>query len=219
MNKAQKLWVLVTGALGGIGQALVKEFIANDYNVIAADLKDYHGEFDSLEGVKFVNMDLALIAEDEAYTNQFVRDIERYTLGAGVSALVNNAAVQILEPFSNISRESWQASFNVNLTAPLFLAQSLYEQLANNGGAIVNISSIHASQTKREFVTYATSKAAMSSLTRNLAVDVGGKVRVNAIEPAAVGTDMLLAGFKEKKKSLKPWVIFILQDVLQRLEK
>jgi NAD(P)-dependent dehydrogenase (short-subunit alcohol dehydrogenase family) len=64
-------------------------------------------------------------------------------------------------------------------------------------GCVINISSIHARLTKPNFVAYATSKAALSGMTRAMAVDLGGRVRVNAIEPAAISTDMLKAGFKD----------------------
>jgi NAD(P)-dependent dehydrogenase (short-subunit alcohol dehydrogenase family) len=60
----------------------------------------------------------------------------------------------------------------------------------------VNISSIHARLTKPDFVAYATSKAALSGLTRAMAVDLGDRIRVNAIEPAAISTPMLKAGFE-----------------------
>lgn len=60
---------------------------------------------------------------------------------------------------------------------------------------MINISSIYARLTKANFVAYASSKAALSGMTRAMAVDLGGRVRVNAIEPAAIVTDMLKAGF------------------------
>ena len=83
------------------------------------------------------------------------------------------------------------------------MTQMFLDSLKRNKGAVVNISSIHALQTKRNFVTYATSKGALSSLTRNMAVDIGNGVRVNAIEPAAVSTDMLRAGFEGKEEQFE----------------
>jgi NAD(P)-dependent dehydrogenase (short-subunit alcohol dehydrogenase family) len=69
-------------------------------------------------------------------------------------------------------------------------------------GSVVNIASIHAVATKPGFVCYATSKAALVGLTRSMAVDLGPRVRVNAINPAATATPMLLAGFEGKSKEL-----------------
>ena len=69
------------------------------------------------------------------------------------------------------------------------------EELSDNHGSVLNISSIHASQTKKGFTVYATSKAALSALTKLLAIELGSRVRVNAIEPGAISTKMLEAGF------------------------
>ena len=80
--------------------------------------------------------------------------------------------------------------------APFFLSQAFLSDLERNEGAIVNISSIHEKLTKPEFIAYATSKAALSGLTRTMAVDLGARIRVNAICPAAISTPMLKAGFE-----------------------
>jgi NAD(P)-dependent dehydrogenase (short-subunit alcohol dehydrogenase family) len=70
-------------------------------------------------------------------------------------------------------------------------------------GSVVNIASIHAVATKPGFVCYATSKAALVGMTRALAVDLGPRVRINAINPAATATPMLLAGFEGKAKQFE----------------
>ena len=78
------------------------------------------------------------------------------------------------------------------------LIQGLLPELQQVEGSVVNIASIHATNTKPEFVCYATSKTALIGLTRSLAIDLGNKVRINAICPAATATPMLMAGFKGK---------------------
>ena len=75
------------------------------------------------------------------------------------------------------------------------MVQTFLSRLEEARGAVVNIGSIHATQTKPRFVAYSTSKAAIAGLTRALAVDLGGRLRVNAIHPAAIRTPMLEAGF------------------------
>jgi len=196
-----KPWALITGANGGIGQALVKEFINEGYQVIATDIVEL--ETNRTKCVVNVQLDLELFATDERYANQFVNSVGEITEGAGLTSLINNAAVQILAPVNSITRTDWQTSFNVNLSAPFFMVQAFLSELEKNEGAVVNISSIHATQTKKEFVAYATTKAGLSSLTRNLAIDIGNKVRMNAIEPAAVSTEMLKAGFEGKELQYK----------------
>lgn len=82
--------------------------------------------------------------------------------------------------------------------APFLLTQALLRPLEQAFGCVVHISSIHARLTKKNFVAYATTKAALSGLTRAMAVDLGDRVRINAIEPAAIQTPMLMAGFSER---------------------
>ncbi|WP_421133884.1 SDR family NAD(P)-dependent oxidoreductase [Alteromonas sp. A079] len=200
MKNSNEKWVLVTGANGGIGKALVTCFAENGYSVVATDITDLTVSAPNITNLK---IDLERIVLDEAYADILQKDVIELTSGAGLTALVNNAAVQILGSVREVSREDWLKSMNVNVSAPFFMVQLFLESLKENKGSVVNISSIHALQTKRSFVTYATSKGALSSLTRNMAVDIGNAVRINAIEPAAVSTDMLRAGFKGKEEQFE----------------
>lgn len=192
-----KPWALITGANGGIGQALVSEFVNEGYQVIATDIVEL--STDHSDHVISVLLDLEQFVVDESYAKNFANRVRDITNSIGITALINNAAVQILSPTEQLTRAQWQASFNVNLSAPFFMVQAFLSELEKNKGAVVNISSIHATQTKKEFVAYATTKAALSSMTRNMVLDVGDKVRINAIEPAAIATEMLKAGFLGKE--------------------
>lgn len=200
MENSNSKWALVTGANGGIGKALATCFAENGYSVIATDITDFTVTAPNITNLK---IDLEQIVLDEAYSQDLQKQIIDLTSGVGLTALVNNAAIQILGSVKEVSRQDWLKSMNVNVSAPFFMTQLFLDSLKNNNGSVVNISSIHALQTKRNFVTYATSKGALSSLTRNMAVDLGNAVRVNAIEPAAVSTDMLRAGFEGKEEQFK----------------
>ena len=116
--------------------------------------------------------------------------------------LINNAAVQMLGSLDELKLDDWNHTMTVNLTGPLLLSQHFLEQLEDVNGSIINIGSIHQQLTKRKFISYATSKSALIGLTRALAVDLEGRVRVNAISPAAIETDMLLAGFDGNQGAL-----------------
>lgn len=198
----KKKWALVTGGAGGIGQALVNEFIEASYSVVSADIA-----FDTItrNGDDCVSLpiDLEQIAKSEVYTNEFVQQIQSITNAHGIDCLINNAAVQILAPCTKLTRNHWQTTMDVNLSAPFFLSQAFAPNLIKNKGAIVNISSIHATQTKKEFTAYAKSKAALSALTRNMVLDFGDEIRINAIEPAAIATEMLKAGFIGRTEQYK----------------
>ena len=188
-------YALITGAAGGIGQALVHEFAANGYAVIATDQMPQPAD---LACAHYLQADLARTVSDEAYGNSVLAQVKAIISSHGLQALVNNAATQILGGADSLTRADWQQTLNVNLLAPFFWAQGLLPELESAKGSIVNISSIHARLTKKNFVAYATSKAALSGLTRAMAVDLGPRVRVNAIEPAAIDTPMLKAGFAGK---------------------
>ena len=194
--------MFVTGAAGGIGQALVSEFVSANYNVIASDYNWQESQFRN-ERIFELKLDLEQMLTDPSLLECLKQCVDKITNGIGIQALVNNAAVQILNTAQFLTMEQWKSTWDVNLTAPFVLIQTFFEHFASNQGAVVNISSIHATQTKKKFVAYATSKAALSSMTRNLAVDVGDKFRINAIEPAAVATEMLKAGFENNPNGLK----------------
>lgn len=186
-------FAVVTGAAGGIGQAIVREFTAAGYAVIATDIVPQPLE---LPCSLYLQADLARTVDDEAYADELFACIRGHMGGQGLAALINNAALQILGGADSLSRDDWRQTLDVNLLAPFLWTQALLPALEQAQGCVVNISSIHARLTKKNFVAYATSKAALSGMTRALAVDVGGRVRVNAIEPAAIETEMLKAGFE-----------------------
>ncbi len=184
---------LITGALGGIGQALCSEFRRAGYFVVATDRRS--GTCDCDEFIQCDVRDLATQAEERSSVVERIRHCCR---GAGLRVLVNNAAVQLLGRTEEIQVSDWDATLQTNLIAPFMLMQSFLPDLEQASGSIVNVASIHSVATKPGFVAYATSKGALIALTRAMAVDLGKRVRVNAINPAATATPMLLAGFEGK---------------------
>jgi NAD(P)-dependent dehydrogenase (short-subunit alcohol dehydrogenase family) len=197
VNEQHSRIVLITGAAGGIGRALVQEFHAANYAVIATDRMVKPAD---LPCTHYFQADLAQTVSDAEYGNRVLEEVKSAIGSNGLHALVNNAAIQILGGTDALSRDDWQHTLNVNLLAPFFWAQALLPELETAKGCIVNISSIHARLTKKNFVAYATSKAALSGMTRAMAVDLGPRVRVNAIEPAAIETEMLKAGFENEQE-------------------
>lgn len=185
-------FVVITGAAGGIGRALVEKFSEAGYSVLASDIVDMPA---TLKCAGYIKADLEKIVNDSEYGQQIFQEIKTYVVGHGVGALVNNAAIQVLGGVNSLKRRDWRQSLDINLLAPFYLTQGLLEELELAKGSVVNISSIHAKLTKQNFVAYSTSKAALSGLTRAMAIDLGPRVRINAIEPAAIETEMLRAGF------------------------
>jgi len=201
MQTAHRKTILITGVTGGIGRALVAAFQSEGYQVIATDQGPPPSD---LPCAHYLTANLDQIARDETETERFVQTIRAALQGNGLNALINNAAVQILADSTQLSRADWQQTLNVNLLAPFFLTQALLPELEHARGCVLNIGSIHARLTKRRFAAYATSKAALGALTRALALDLGGRVRVLNLEPAAIATDMLRAGFAADPEGLAP---------------
>lgn len=185
--------VVITGTNGGIGEALWRKFSAEGYAVIGVGKGgDKHG------CDEYIKSDFSLLAKDEgerkAFKDSFCSVLSSYKL----KGLINNSAVQILGDTSKLSIDSFNETLGVNLVVPFFLSQICLKSLEEADGSIVNIGSIHAKLTKKKFVAYATSKGALETMTRAMAVDIGSKVRVNLIAPAAIETEMLKEGFLGK---------------------
>ena len=188
MNKT----VVITGASGGIGRALVKELHSIGYSVIALDLVDPP---QSIDGVIYLKIDISDVLASPKAMSEMKLKISELIGTNDLCAIINNAAVQILKPVTQIELEDWRLTFDVNLITPFFWIQMLLSELEKSKGSVLNISSIHSRLTKKNFTVYATSKAALSSLTKILAIELGERIRVNAIEPGAISTQMLEDGF------------------------
>jgi NAD(P)-dependent dehydrogenase (short-subunit alcohol dehydrogenase family) len=179
---------LITGAAGGIGRALVGVFEGQGWRVVSTDRV-------ALDRTSHVVGSLAdLSSPDTAGGSALIAALRAETRGQ-LSAIVHNAAFQVVKPTAELSAQDWQTTLNVNLMAPFWLTQAFLPELKARHGSVLAISSIHERLTKPGFVAYATSKSALSGMVRAMAVDLGGQVRVNAICPAAIGTPMLKAGF------------------------
>lgn len=190
--------VIITGACGGIGRYLTSCFNDAGYFVVATDQKQ-----DPYEGVYsdyYLSVDLERTVKDSEYAEKIFQSIRDASPPDSINVLVNNAALQILGGLNDLTVNDWQQTINVNLLAPFIWAKGFRSDLEADQGAIINISSVHARLTKKGFVAYATSKAALSGMTRALAVDVGNRIRVNSIEPAAIDTPMLKDGFADNEK-------------------
>ena len=199
--------VVITGSSGGIGKALVKAYLDDNYFVIGLDRTYPHPNMEFMEAKSFTMLkaDLFLFARDAKYRTSVVDQIKSNIPDSITGlALINNAATQILKPIEEIQWDDWEQSLAVNSVAPYFLVQGLIKELSEYHGHIVNISSIHAKLSKSGFTCYAASKATLESITRSLALELSPLgVSVNAVAPAAIATDMLRAGFSDSPEKLK----------------
>ena len=188
--------VLITGVLGGIGSALAKAFMNQNYYVYGLDRKNDHGQTCN----RFIKFDIHEFVRNVEYRIKFSQIFEDVI--PRLDVLINNAAVQILGGMDEIKLGAWQETMTVNLTGPLVMSKLFLDRLSKSHGSIINIGSIHQQLTKPKFISYATSKGALIALTKAMAVDLEGRVRVNAISPAAIETEMLRAGFDNDENAL-----------------
>ncbi len=180
--------VLITGAAGGIGRATVRLFTTNGWRVIGVDRSDFGPGFP--QSGLFIQSDISEPASLEAIFQQVK------TFSAGLNGLINNAALQIAKPLLDTTVEEWDAVMASNLRSVFLSAKLAYPLFkAAGGGAIVNVSSVHAVQTSANIAAYAASKGGLLALTRAMAIEFApDNLRVNAILPGAVDTPMLRAG-------------------------
>lgn len=180
--------VLITGAAGGIGRAIVRLFADYGWQVIGVDRAVFGADFP--ESGNFIQSD---ISEPGNLEEIFLK---AQSFSPRLDALINNAAVQIAKPLLETSVEEWDTVMVSNLRA-VFLAVKLAHPLMKTAGhgSIVNVSSVHAVATSANIASYAASKGGLLALTRAMAIEFApDQIRVNAILPGAVDTPMLRAG-------------------------
>jgi NAD(P)-dependent dehydrogenase (short-subunit alcohol dehydrogenase family) len=187
VNQKSKV-VLITGAAGGIGRATVALFAEKGWQVIGVDRAPF-GKKIPANGL-FIQSDISEPADME----DIFRQAHAFT--DCLDTLVNNAAMQITKPLLDTSVQEWDAVMASNLRSVFLSAKLAYPLFKKaGGGAIVNVSSVHAVQTSADIAAYAASKGGMLALTRAMAIEFAkDNIRVNAILPGAVDTPMLRAG-------------------------
>ncbi|MCB5411557.1 SDR family NAD(P)-dependent oxidoreductase [Pseudogemmobacter faecipullorum] len=193
----QKILVL-TGASRGIGHATVKRFSSEGWRVLTCSRAPFDPRCPWPDAeANHIEIDLA----DPNMTLEAIRKI-RERVNGRVHALVNNAGISPKGPggarLNTIDTDlrTWGHVFHVNFFASVILARGLRDELAATRGAIVNVTSIAGSRVHPfAGAAYATSKAALAALTREMAHDYGPLgVRVNAIAPGEVETAILSPG-------------------------
>ncbi|QWD70702.1 SDR family NAD(P)-dependent oxidoreductase [Polynucleobacter sp. UB-Siik-W21] len=189
---------IVTGANGGIGSYISNALTVSGWRVIGID-KVFDKGFFSEDNFL---MDLEKFGEDDCFHDIQLKRLKECLKDDKLDLLINNAAVQLVKPLEQISRLDFQKVLNINLVSAFLLSRDLVPCLEKARGSIINITSIHANLTKPYFSTYAISKAALTGLTKALAVELGSRVRVNAICPAAIDTEMLRSGFVGNEQNL-----------------
>ena len=173
--------VLITGSSGSIGSAISKLFYENNWEVYGTyRLNEKHSDESAM---KYFHLDLS----DKTSIKKLVEKIDN------IDAVVNNAGINIPNDFDKISLEDWDKIFSVNTRGLFYLTQSIGPKI-NKNGSIVNIASFSGQVGGPRTTHYAASKAAVISLTQNMArFFCKDGIRVNCVSPGVIESELAKA--------------------------
>lgn len=181
---------IVTGGGSGIGRATCERFASEGGSVLVVDINAQHGN-ETVQAITtaggqalFAATDIADPAQVQAAVN---RAVQRWNK---IDILVNNAAMMTFLPIVDLPVDDWDRVLAVNLRSIFLFCKFCLPHM--QGGAIINISSVHAHETTVNVVPYAASKGGIEAFTRGFSEECeAAKVRVNCVAPGAVNTPML----------------------------
>jgi 3-oxoacyl-[acyl-carrier protein] reductase len=176
--------VIVTGASAGIGAGIARRLVSDGYRVVGT----YHRGMERIQELAREVPGLA-IAQLDTGSADSIDTFVASLAGQEIFALVNNAGIVEFEESGVFDAALWQRVQDVNVQGALRLSLALRPQFSNPA-AIVNIASTDAFLGGVDTMAYAASKAALISVTKSLALNLGPSIRVNAIAPGWIDTDM-----------------------------
>ena len=198
MNKV----VLITGSAKGIGRAIALELAKQNYDIVINYLTSKTEAFSLREKIisEYKVNCLAIRADvsKEDEVDKMIKEVED-KLG-GVDILINNAAIDLSNLFNLKTAEEFRRTLDVNVIGAYNCANRVYKHMLDKEyGRIINISSTNGINTYYPMsIDYDASKAALNSLTHNLAIQFAPYVHVNAIAPGFIGTESELKGYDEE---------------------
>jgi len=182
---------VVTGAGSGIGRGIAIRLAECGAEVLLADINEEGaGETKRLLSNASVS---SVFAADLSSAAGAKAAIEAALAAFGrLDILVNNAGTQVVKPSTELDISEWELMMGINLRAVYLCSKYAIPYMARQGGAIVNIASVHAHATLADYAGYAASKSGVLGLTRGLALQCAPQgIRVNAISPGAIDTPLL----------------------------
>lgn len=185
---------IVTGGTRGIGKSIVIHLLESGCHVIYTGTKK-QPDSPNEKGV-YCRLDLS----DKKSTDRFVEEVINKT--SHIDILINNAGINIIEPIDKIQDNHWDKVLRVNLTGPMCLMREVAKVMKNNdqGGKMLNISSIFGVISKAKRNSYSTSKAGIIGLTRASALDLAPyNILVNALCPGFTSTELSASILSEKE--------------------
>lgn len=186
---------IVTGAGQGIGRGIAEAFACEGADVVINDLTADSRTDEVAKNIQEKGRRAIVIAGDVSRRADVERIFDTAWAELGpADILANNAGIETIIPFTELTDEQWEAVTNTNLKSEWMCSQTFCKRLIAEGrkGAIINIGSIQAARVLPGRTHYAPSKLAIEALTRNISAEVGAYgIRVNCIHPGLIDTPMI----------------------------
>jgi 3-oxoacyl-[acyl-carrier protein] reductase len=191
MGKLQGKVAVVTGASKGIGAGIAKALAAEGAAVVVNYASSREGAEKVVAEITGKGGKAIAVGGDVAKAADVKALLEETRKSFGkLDVLVNNAGVFEFFPLENFSEEQFHRQFNINVLGPTLMAQEALKHFGNEGGSIINVSSIVSYNSPANSVVYSATKAALDTITRVLAQELAPrKIRVNSLNPGGVETE------------------------------
>jgi len=195
---------IITGAARGIGKSFAKAYVQEGATVAIADI-NFEGAEQTASEIGADAYAIRLDVTDQSSIDAAVKTVEAHS--GGIDILINNAALFDLAPISDITRESYNRLFSINVAGTLFMLQAVAKSMINRGkgGKIINMASQAGRRGEPLVAVYCATKAAVISLTQSAGLNlIQHRINVNAIAPGVVdgehweGVDALFAKYENR---------------------
>lgn len=179
MDYSEKLKILVTGASRGLGKSLALALFNRGHVV--------YGTSTTIEESDYTHKMFKVNFTDKEQIEAFAERIS----SLDIDVLVNNAGINIVRNFQDITKENWNDQYLVNLYAPFRLSQACIPHMLQRGGSIINVASVWSKISKTGRAAYSSNKAALVGMTQSMAAEFSQfNIKVNCVSPGFVDTDL-----------------------------
>ena len=189
MNNLEKKNIIVTGASGGIGNAIIKKLNEAGANILASGTR-----IEKLEELKKNFENIKILKFDISQSDKIEEFIENATneLGGSLDGIVNNAGITQDNLAIRMNLDEWQKVININLTSTFLMSKfAIKKMLKNKSGKIVNITSVVGHTGNLGQANYTASKAGIVAMSKSLAIEYAKKnININCISPGFIKTAM-----------------------------
>ncbi len=194
--------VLVTGGNRGIGKAISLELARTGYDILFTFNSGSREAEETQQAIRNIGVSARSFQVNLSSREDLESFSEKIKEGNRIFALINNAGIYSGSKLEEIDNEEWDRIIGLNMSAPFFLTRNLSSHL-EDGGSIVNISSVYGFRADPWAHGYQASKAALIHLTKGLAKELAPRLRVNCVAPGYVRTDLNRGGWENEAFSSK----------------